>query len=135
MRTPPFLARRILERLGADDEALIGDLVEEYRRGRSRAWYWAQVLSSVAMRSRHGVATNPGGALAALAAGWMLLLAFFFALGNPVVIALATRVFGWNRQWTNSGGFEVWWPFDVAATRSRLLGVMMTSGLRQGRST
>jgi len=43
MRTPPFLARRILERLGADDEALIGDLVEEYRRGRSRAWYWSQV--------------------------------------------------------------------------------------------
>jgi len=51
MRTPPFLATRILERLGADDEALIGDLVEEYRRGRSRAWYWAQVLSSVAMGS------------------------------------------------------------------------------------
>jgi hypothetical protein len=39
-------------------ESLTGDLIEEYRAGRSSAWYWGQVLVSVivaacgALRSR-----------------------------------------------------------------------------------
>jgi hypothetical protein len=30
----------------ARDEALGGDLLEEFRRGRSEGWYWWQVLSA-----------------------------------------------------------------------------------------
>jgi hypothetical protein len=29
------------------NEALIGDLAEQYRRGRSRSWYWRQVVVAV----------------------------------------------------------------------------------------
>ncbi len=46
---PPILATRLLERLasGPHGDALAGDLIEQYRQGRSAAWYWRQVLLAV----------------------------------------------------------------------------------------
>ena len=43
---PPILATWLLRRLnsGYHTDSLAGDLIEEYARGRSRAWYWRQVL-------------------------------------------------------------------------------------------
>jgi len=48
MRTPPLLARLLLDRLAPDNEPLRGDLDEEFVGGRSRAWYWQQTLSLIA---------------------------------------------------------------------------------------
>ena len=45
-KTPPRLAVLLLE-LFVGNEPLAGDLEEEYRAGRSRAWYWRQVAASV----------------------------------------------------------------------------------------
>jgi hypothetical protein len=47
---PPFIATWILERLtpGNSNDALLGDLLEEFRSGRSAGWYWRQVLAAVA---------------------------------------------------------------------------------------
>ncbi len=46
---PPSFATLILERFVVSDygDALIGDLVEQYRAGRSTGWYWRQVLLAV----------------------------------------------------------------------------------------
>ena len=46
---PPTLATRLLERLasGPHGDALAGDLIEQYRQGRSAAWYWRQVLLAI----------------------------------------------------------------------------------------
>jgi hypothetical protein len=44
---PPALATRLLERSGANP-SLIGDLAEEYGRGRSQGWYRRQVLHILA---------------------------------------------------------------------------------------
>jgi hypothetical protein len=43
------LATWILEHLtyGTHKQALVGDLLEELRRGRSTRWYWRQVLSAI----------------------------------------------------------------------------------------
>ena len=49
VRHPPRAGNLLLERLGPQNDALIGDLAEEYRSGRSAAWYWRQVLTSVVM--------------------------------------------------------------------------------------
>lgn len=47
-REPPLLATWMLEHLtsGNRDEALAGDLLEEFREGRSGSWYWHQVVTA-----------------------------------------------------------------------------------------
>jgi hypothetical protein len=46
---PPSAATWILEHLTpcAYDQALAGDLLEEFRSGRTTSWYWRQVLATV----------------------------------------------------------------------------------------
>ena len=46
MKPAPATAIWLLERLSssAEDESLIGDLLEQYSVGRGRCWYWRQVL-------------------------------------------------------------------------------------------
>lgn len=51
-RTPPAPATWLLRHFGPqfNAEALAGDLLEEFREGRSRAWYWRQVLAAIQWR-------------------------------------------------------------------------------------
>jgi hypothetical protein len=44
-RQPPRLATWLVQRLASGRlcDALLGDLFEEYQRGRSPGWYWRQV--------------------------------------------------------------------------------------------
>ncbi len=46
---PPILATRLLKWLapGPHGDALAGDLMEQYREGRSTAWYWRQALLGI----------------------------------------------------------------------------------------
>jgi hypothetical protein len=50
MRRRPRLASIILDLLAPGNEALVGDLEEEFSRGRSTAWYWRQVLTAIALQ-------------------------------------------------------------------------------------
>lgn len=44
---PPRLALALLHRFGPDNEALAGDLVEEFQHRRSRLWLWRQILAAI----------------------------------------------------------------------------------------
>jgi ABC-type sugar transport system permease subunit len=48
-RVPPKLALWVLKQWGSPyhSESLAGDLIEQYQEGRSRAWYWKQVLAAI----------------------------------------------------------------------------------------
>ena len=48
MRRPPRLASLLLERFTPGNEALHGDLDEEFSSGRSSGWYWRQVMAAIA---------------------------------------------------------------------------------------
>lgn len=48
MATPPRLARMLLDWLAPGNDALRGDLDEEFAAGRGRSWYWRQVFSAIA---------------------------------------------------------------------------------------
>src|SRR4030095_16256717 len=47
---PPLMATWLLEHIGRKNPSLAGDLLEEYRQGRSVAWYWRQVLIAIVLR-------------------------------------------------------------------------------------
>lgn len=51
-RKPPRLAERILQGFGPElnQEALTGDLNEAFQQGRSKGWYWRQVLAAIRWR-------------------------------------------------------------------------------------
>jgi hypothetical protein len=50
-RTAPALALWLIRHAcpGPDNEALIGDLLERFREGRSRDWFWRQVVVAIAV--------------------------------------------------------------------------------------
>ena len=114
MRPVPAFATGLLLRLGPHDESFAGDLAEEYAAGRSRAWYWRQVLAAIALTSIRQVGAHPMRAAGAVMAGWAAMLLVFFAIDQyGVADALAGWVWNWDRQTAYQTGR--WWPFWIAA--------------------
>ena len=66
-RVATWLAERFLT--SPRRESLIGDLVEQYREGRSAAWYWGQVLRAIVVSIREELAAHKVLALRAVAVG------------------------------------------------------------------
>jgi len=124
---PPIVATWLLERLRSDkeNESLIGDLMEDYGRGRSNAWYWRQVLAAIVVSSCGEVRAHLLIAIKAMVTGWaaqfmlqfvawgllnrfhlwlplhhMLLL--FFGYG---IAASVTWLILWTPIWIGSGWF------------------------------
>jgi hypothetical protein len=72
-REPPSLATWMLEHLtpAGRDEALGGDLLEEFRGGRSEGWYWWQVLSACSVGLLNSLRAR--GLLLVFALCWSML--------------------------------------------------------------
>jgi len=79
---PPTVARWMLVHLmpGESNDALAGDLHEEFCAGRSSGWYWRQVLSAITIRCVRELQLHRSALLFAvlwsmLAPAWMLVFA------------------------------------------------------------
>jgi hypothetical protein len=68
-RVPPKIAAWLLRKWGSryHAESLAGDLIEQYREGRSRAWYWRQVAVAVSVAQSHAVRASASAACRLLA--------------------------------------------------------------------
>jgi hypothetical protein len=113
MRKLPSIATLLLLRLGPQDDSFVGDLVEEYQSGRSRVWYWRQVVTAVVLSSARQLAAHPAHALATVAAGWATTFAIFM-LGDGMADGAAGWLWNWNRQVAYAT--DVWWPFAITAS-------------------
>jgi hypothetical protein len=113
MRTPPGWATGLLLRLGPDDESFLGDLVEEYESGRSRAWYWRQVVAAVLLTCWRQAGSHPLRTLLGVASGWATLLLVFLVPGDTSAEGLAGWLWGWDRQ--TAYATRLWWPFWITA--------------------
>ena len=113
MRKLPAVATAVLLRFGPQDESFVGDLVEEYAIGRSRAWYWRQVLSAALLISLRQIGAHPVRALTAVLTGWATSLLLFFLFGDTTAGGLA----GWLWNWDRQAAYETdaWWPFWITA--------------------
>jgi len=65
---PPATATWLLNNVtpGERNEALAGDLLEEFQNGRTAGWYWSQVLVAIALGWFRQALTYPGGLVFAI---------------------------------------------------------------------
>ena len=75
-RVATWLAQRLLS--GPRSESLLGDLIEQYRQGRSWIWYWRQVLAAILVGTVDDLAAHKALALRTLTLGWTLYYLFSF---------------------------------------------------------
>jgi hypothetical protein len=84
-REPPRMAAWLLTRWSApyQRESLVGDLLEMYHAGRSRTWYWRQVILALILARARGLRSlsRTGFGTALLRLINALLLAGIIALG------------------------------------------------------
>ena len=80
-RRAPRLANLVLDLLAPENEALRGDLEEEYAAGRDRAWYWRQVIAAISMQGALAVRARGVAVAENFATGviTLLLVAFYAA--------------------------------------------------------
>jgi hypothetical protein len=102
-------------RLGPADEALVGDLVQEFEAGRSRGWFWRQVLAAVWHGAWRGLTMDPVRAIKSVTAAWAVLVLLFWLLGDAAANGLAGLLWGWERQRAYAGQ-QAWWPFWICAS-------------------
>ena len=88
-RQPPRLALALLEHCVRGNDALIGDVLEDWPR-RSHAWFWGQALFAVFAQGVLGMRTTPRltAERALIATGMLALLGFY----TVVVATLVNRV-------------------------------------------
>jgi hypothetical protein len=91
---PPRVATWLLEHFQSspNNESLAGDLFEEYCQGRSRIWYWKEVLTAITVGLCRELVAHPVSALRAIAltgaVRFMYLYGaapFLFRLVKPVL--------------------------------------------------
>jgi hypothetical protein len=89
---PPAMATWLLEhsRFGNAGEALTGDLLEEFRHGRSATWYWRQVVLALLAGYGKDVRAHWVLALRASTAG-LAASSVATVLGHFVVVTLHKR--------------------------------------------
>ena len=70
---PPSLATKLLESLVPQrtSEALLGDLIEQYQGGRSRTWYWQQVILALVISAGREGRTRKLQAVRAVVIGYL----------------------------------------------------------------
>jgi hypothetical protein len=79
---PPNVATWLLEHLqpGPNHESLAGDLFEEYQQGRSRIWYWKEVLAAIILGLCRELIAHPVLALRAIATAWAVQFFYLYAV-------------------------------------------------------
>ena len=84
---PPAVATWLLRQFGCSprNDAILGDLVEQYRHGRSRRWYWYQTLIALIMGLIRGVWEDKARALGTIATGWIILVLYYLMFAGPLL--------------------------------------------------
>jgi hypothetical protein len=100
---PPRLANWLLTRCGSgpNGTSLAGDLIEQYGRGRSRAWYWRQTLRAILVGAAHDIRDHKWIAASAPSLGWLI----YSGSASPVM---------WLSRWVGSR-IDSWLDYSAAS--------------------
>ena len=106
---PPIVATWVLTHFGDRNEVIAGDLIEEYRRGRTAAWYWRQVLIAILVGCGNEIRTRKLFTLRAVITGWAALILSNYLISLPlyrlysramVALGLGPLWFWWRHYYT-----------------------------------
>jgi len=129
-RQPSWFAVALLEQCVPDNDALIGDVLEEWPR-RSDAWLWRQALFAVIAQGVLGMRTKPRltAERVLITAAMLALLGFY----TVVVATLMNRVIALSGAWLPQTGRyqDLQWYFAVPAFAAAVLMGRMIGRLRQ----
>ena len=101
---PPIVATWVLTHFGNRNEVLAGDLIEEYRRGRSASWYWRQVVVALLIGCGKEIRTHKLLAVRALVVGWAASILSSYLISFPLY-KLYSRALGD----LGLGPLRFWW--------------------------
>jgi hypothetical protein len=84
-RKPPVIASWLLRRFGPSEQnqVLVGDLAEHYCYGRSRWWYWREVMTALSVGTLREAWENRMMVLMGLVVGWLMVKNL-----DPVIVRL-----------------------------------------------
>jgi hypothetical protein len=82
---PPAGATWLLRQLGCGprNEAILGDLIEQWGQGRSHLWYWRQCLIAIAIGTCGEVRQRKLRTFVAISVGWMIFAFYRYAFDRP----------------------------------------------------
>jgi hypothetical protein len=149
--TPPRLAAALVRLIAGRNDALVGDLEEQFRGGRSRGWYWSQAARMTVRRCADDqlarvVLTIVVLLAAGMLVGWWgvsrlavpVLLGFTFTSWKmwrlhrtTLVLLYASAVALLLPQWmvgstlTMSGGDRLFWAIARVLAGYGVVGVLM----------
>jgi hypothetical protein len=113
---PPPLATWLLRQCvnGARYEPLIGDMLEEYRAGRSSFWYWRQVLVAILQSCFKDIRSHRLVALRAVVMTLLVYHLLWIFVVNDAMMQIQSLVF-----WLFAGqrGLPGWPPYFDGLTR------------------
>jgi len=94
-------------------DAVVGDLVERFADGRSRLWYWGQVLTAILISLFREVRSHKLLVFRGLLTGWAVLIVFIYASGQLRELMQGLAI--WSKYWRH------WWMLPVAVTGSEIV--------------
>jgi hypothetical protein len=96
---PPAFATWLLRHLGSSphNDAIIGDLIEQYEQAPSSVWYWKQCLKAIAVGLFNECRGHKFETVRALLIGWAVLFIYFKTF--EAVRDLFAALQSWSRSW------------------------------------
>jgi hypothetical protein len=112
---PPKLATALLNSLLPGNDALTGDLAETYAQGRSRSWYWRQVVGAIFAASAREISTKPVAITRGLLIGCIVAWGFSNYVAR-IALDLDKWLFVRGFSWLYLHGYRLHFdPWMVAA--------------------
>jgi len=110
-RRSPAIATFLMEKLGSDprNDQIVGDLIEQYERGRSRFWFWRQVVAAVVTSFFNQIRSHWLLALGAVLIGWCV----WSILNTGLTMGLDMLVNPWETRLPTLAGL-IWWTAWLA---------------------
>jgi cytochrome c biogenesis factor len=112
---PPFIATWLLEYFlpETDNHPIAGDLIEAYRGGRSRIWYWREVLTAILLCISSETKRHPISALRAVSVGWLICLFCYRVVEPRLFYPIAVRLLGGNSGYPFSPAMLTWFALSL----------------------